>query len=264
MNLDAIFPALADPTRRGILDLLRERPRTTGDIAAGFPTTRFAVMKHLAVLEDAGLIAVRREGRERWNYLNAVPLQMLYERWVKRYEALWASKLTGLKSQIEGADMEQTQNDVARIERVELEIEIAAPRKRVWNALVKETTFWWPKNFYTWPKTKGFHMEPKLGGRVYEDWGNGNGLVWAVIHGVRAPEYLDMHGVMSPPYGPAHTILRLDLEEKGASTLLKLSDSTIGKVGACGDAGKEAGWKELYADNFKRYVESKQKKEKRK
>src|SRR5947207_1889249 len=130
MNLDAVFPALADPTRRGILDLLRERPRTTGDIAAEFSTTRFAVMKHISVLESAGLIAVRRKGRERWNHLNAMPLQMMYERWVKQYEALWAEKLTKLKSHPEGGGMGptqigQSQNDVARIERVELEIEIA-------------------------------------------------------------------------------------------------------------------------------------------
>ncbi len=105
--LISLWNALADPTRRAILDLLREAPRTTGALADQFPTTRFAVMKHLNVLESAGLVVVRRRGRERWNHLNAVPLQLVYERSVKPYESLWASKLTDLESRIEGENMSE-------------------------------------------------------------------------------------------------------------------------------------------------------------
>jgi len=122
--LISLWNALADPTRRAILDLLREAPCTTGALSDHFPTSRFAVMKHLNVLENAGLVVVRRRGRERWNHLNAVPLQLMYERWLKPYEGLWASKLTNLKSKSEGDTMTST------IEQVELEIEIAASRKR--------------------------------------------------------------------------------------------------------------------------------------
>ena len=100
-ELTPVWTALADPTRRAILDLLRERPRTTGEIADEFPTTRFAVMKHLNVLESARLIVVRREGRERWNHLNVVPLQVLFDRWVKPYQAIWSSRMTKLKSELE-------------------------------------------------------------------------------------------------------------------------------------------------------------------
>jgi len=81
----AVWRALADPTRRAILDLLRERPRTTGELTEAFPTSRFAVMKHLAVLQKAGLVVVRRRGRERWNHLNGVPLRTAYERWMRPY-----------------------------------------------------------------------------------------------------------------------------------------------------------------------------------
>ena len=59
-----------------------------------------------------------------------------------------------------------------------MEIPINAPRARVWKALVEETTFWWPASFYTGPKARGLHIEPKLGGRMYEDWGKGAGVVW--------------------------------------------------------------------------------------
>src|SRR5688572_30253013 len=103
-ELDHLWKALADPTRRKILDLLRQRPRTTGELADAFPTSRFAVMKHLTVLTEAGLVVSRRRWRERWNHLNAVPLQQLHERWVRPYEAAWASGLVGLKHRVEGPE----------------------------------------------------------------------------------------------------------------------------------------------------------------
>lgn len=80
---EPIWRALADPTRRAILDELRRGPRTTGTLAEAFPTTRFAVMKHLAVLVETGLVTVERRGRERLNHLNPVPLRQVYERWVR-------------------------------------------------------------------------------------------------------------------------------------------------------------------------------------
>lgn len=80
---EAVWRALADPTRRRILDLLAEKPRTTGDLCVHFPgLSRFAVMKHLDLLEETGLVLVRREGRLRWNHFNAVPIQRIYERWI--------------------------------------------------------------------------------------------------------------------------------------------------------------------------------------
>ena len=102
-DLGPVWKALADPTRRRLLDLLKEAPRTTGDLCGQFPVSRFAVMKHLAILERAGLVIVGRRGRERWNYLNAVPIQQIYERWISGYQALWASSLLRLKARIEEA-----------------------------------------------------------------------------------------------------------------------------------------------------------------
>jgi len=93
MDQDAVWKALADPSRRRLLDHLKEGPRTTGELAARFPVSRFAVMKHLAILERAGLIIVERQGRERWNSLNAVPLRQIYERWISGYADHWAASL---------------------------------------------------------------------------------------------------------------------------------------------------------------------------
>ncbi len=100
-SLDDVWKALADPTRRRLLDLLKDRPQTTGDLCARFDMSRYGVMKHLGILEEAGLIIVRREGRKRYNYLNAVPIRRIYERWVSKYAGVWASSLLALKRHVE-------------------------------------------------------------------------------------------------------------------------------------------------------------------
>ena len=97
-----IWKAMSDTTRRAILDLLKSRERTTGELCEKFPKlSRVNVMKHLDVLEQAGLVLVKREGKFRWNYLNPMPLQEIYERWVRPHQASWATKAFSLKSHIE-------------------------------------------------------------------------------------------------------------------------------------------------------------------
>jgi DNA-binding transcriptional ArsR family regulator len=104
---DLVWKALADPTRRRILDLLRESPRTTGEVARVLEEerglSRCAAMKHLGVLEEAGLLVTRREGRFRWNMVNAAPFVDLYRRWVSPFGALPAQAALGLKVHVEGS-----------------------------------------------------------------------------------------------------------------------------------------------------------------
>jgi DNA-binding transcriptional ArsR family regulator len=100
--MDEVFKALADPTRRSLLDALHERDgQSLRSLEQGLPMTRFGVMKHLRVLEEAGLVTTRRRGREKLHYLNAVPIQLIHERWVSKYAEPWAAALTGLKREIE-------------------------------------------------------------------------------------------------------------------------------------------------------------------
>jgi DNA-binding transcriptional ArsR family regulator len=101
-DLDGVWKALSDSTRRSILDLLRNGPRTTTEIVEAFPhLSRFGVMKHIEVLREADLIHTREERRQRINSLNVVPIRQIYERWVGRFEELWASHLLRIKEDVE-------------------------------------------------------------------------------------------------------------------------------------------------------------------
>jgi DNA-binding transcriptional ArsR family regulator len=109
-ELDPVWKALSDPTRRTILDLLRDGPRTTTEIVESFPRlTRFAVMKHLDVLREAGLVQTRELGRQRMNSLNAVPIRKIYERWVSRFHELWSSELLRIKELAENDEPAEKQ-----------------------------------------------------------------------------------------------------------------------------------------------------------
>jgi DNA-binding transcriptional ArsR family regulator len=99
---DLVFKALAHPTRRALLDELKDGPETTGALCALFPEMdRCTVMQHLKVLEDADLIIVRREGRERWNHLNSMPIKEIHDRWISQYATHALSILDRLKSDLE-------------------------------------------------------------------------------------------------------------------------------------------------------------------
>ena len=99
---DRVFKALADPTRRHLLDRLFESDgRTLGELEADCDMTRFGVMKHLRVLEDAGLVVTRRSGREKLHYLNPVPIRLIHDRWIDKYTEHRVSALAALKAELE-------------------------------------------------------------------------------------------------------------------------------------------------------------------
>ena len=100
---DAVFKALANGKRRQMLDAIRHAPLTTGALCEKFPEMdRCTVMQHLKVLEEADLIIARREGRERWNHLNALPIQAIHDRWISQYAGHAMTVLSALRGELEG------------------------------------------------------------------------------------------------------------------------------------------------------------------
>ena len=99
---DSVFKALADPTRRHLLDRLFERDgRTLSELEHDLAMTRFGVMKHLKVLEEAGLVVTRRQGREKLHFLNPVPIRLIHDRWIDKYTERQVSALLDLKTELE-------------------------------------------------------------------------------------------------------------------------------------------------------------------
>ncbi len=104
--MDAVFQALAHPVRRQMLDLLRASPGArVGEVCASFEMSRIGAMKHLNILEAAGLIVSRPEGRTRLLYVNAIPIQMIYDRWISEWSSLWAHEITAIKYRAESNDV---------------------------------------------------------------------------------------------------------------------------------------------------------------
>jgi uncharacterized protein YndB with AHSA1/START domain len=123
--MDELFRALADPTRRSLLDeLFRQDGQTLGALERRLPMTRFGVMKHLRVLEQAGLVTTKRRGREKLHFLNPVPIRLIHDRWVSKYAEPWAATLSGLKKSLEDKSMERV-----------FEIYIKTTPERLWEAI---------------------------------------------------------------------------------------------------------------------------------
>src|SRR5579864_2009872 len=106
--MDEVFKALSDPTRRSLLDeLFKQDGQTLSALEGRLTMTRFGVMKHLKILEKAGLVATRRRGREKLHYLNAIPIRLIHDRWVSKYTEPWVAALSDLKSNLENKTMEK-------------------------------------------------------------------------------------------------------------------------------------------------------------
>src|SRR3954454_12532097 len=122
--MDGVFKALADPTRRELLDeLFKADGQTLSALEERLPMNRFGVMKHLKVLEEAGLVVTKKRGREKLHFLNPVPIRLVHDRWVSKYAEPWAAGLSELKH-----DLEKEQRTMKKV----FEIYIKATPERVW------------------------------------------------------------------------------------------------------------------------------------
>jgi uncharacterized protein YndB with AHSA1/START domain len=136
-----------------------------------------------------------------------------------------------------------------------LTLEIAKPQAAVWKAFTAGIQDWWPKDFYATESPKRMVLEVKPGGRLYEDAGKGNGLVWYHVTALDAPNSITLSGFTVPPFGgPATSLLRVEFSDRGkAATRMEVTDSTFGRLGDPG--ATEEGWRLLFEGGFKRWIE---------
>jgi uncharacterized protein YndB with AHSA1/START domain/DNA-binding transcriptional ArsR family regulator len=186
--VDGVFRALADPTRRSLLDeLFRQDGQTLSELEERFSMTRFGVMKHLRQLEEAGLVVTRRRGREKFHFLNPVPIRLIHDRWVSKYAEPWAATLTGLKTRLENP-----------MEKV-FEIYIRTTPERLWEAI-------------TDPDVRSKYQ---FGVRVASDWKPGSDI--ELTH-ANAPGPLGEGQVLEadPPHRLVHSMVALWSDEAKA------------------------------------------------
>jgi uncharacterized protein YndB with AHSA1/START domain len=206
--MDDVFKALADPTRRSLLDeLFRKDGQTLTELEERLPMTRFGVMKHLKLLEKAGLVVTRRRGREKLHYLNAVPIRLIHDRWVSKYTEPWLAALTGLKYALENKTMEKI-----------FEIYIKTTPERLWQAL-------------TDPEMRSKY---NFGVRLKSDWTPGS--TWqglAAGHSILEGENLEV----DPPRKLVQSFRALwgeDVKSEGTSRvtyeIVQIADSCLLKV----------------------------------
>jgi len=223
MASEPVWRAVADPTRRRLIELLRDGPRTTGDLCRAFPTTRFAVMKHLRVLERCGVVTVHRSGRERWNSLNPEPLRALEGRW----------PATGLGDdphrlqQIHGPDRLRLQQGFSPAPRPRplprlrhLQVFLDTSPWRVFDALTVNVAAWWGAPHLRAADASNLVLEPQPGGRFIEEWGHRQGVLRGVVTAIRQDERLELTGAI---FGPTPSSLCFRLERREGGTLLTAS-----------------------------------------
>ncbi|MFF5258685.1 metalloregulator ArsR/SmtB family transcription factor [Actinomadura viridis] len=243
---EPLWRALADPTRRAILDALRAGPRTTGVLAAGFPTTRYTVMEHLGVLVDAGLVTVERRGRERLNHLNPVPLYEAYERWVRPLGASAASTLLRLDEAVTPRREPMAPMDLGI--DVRARHQVRADVQRTWEAVL-DLPAWWPRR---WSEDERLAFEPFVGGRLGpvagEGFGpGGEGELWGTVTALRPGRLLVVDGAMGLP-GPVAGQWRLSLEDAGGGTTAVTVEHRV--AGAVDEETRDCyggGWEETLA-----------------
>jgi uncharacterized protein YndB with AHSA1/START domain/DNA-binding transcriptional ArsR family regulator len=249
--VDLVFRALADPTRRSLLDELFEQDgQTLSALERRLPMTRFGVMKHLKVLEEAGLVTTKRRGREKLHYLNPVPIRLVHDRWVSKYAEPWAAGLSGLKQRIE----EQT--DMQRVEeQTHMDSEksgrrpwTASPEEKVFEIYIKTT----PERLWEAITDEEMRRQYNFGVGVASDWSPGSR--YELVHpsggGIAEGEILEA----DPPHRLVQSFTALwseDVKREGTSRVTweieQVADScrltvTHDQLGADANGELYGGW----------------------
>ena len=233
-----LWRALASPWRRRLLDLLRNGPATTGALAGQMPElSRFAVMQHLGVLADAGVVIAERRGRDRFNYLNPVPLREWYERWVQPLADADSADLLALKRTVETGEHamsdapepaapEPAATEPIRTVRLSYELRIQASAERTFEVMTQQSMDWFPHT-YGGDRVRRVVLEPRVGGQHYEDWGGDRGHLYGQVTAFDPPGRWATRGRLS-----AGTILdtEYELTEQAGAVTVRVTKVAVGPI----------------------------------
>lgn len=217
-----VWRALASPARRRLIELLRDGPRTTGELCGAFGTSRFAVMKHLRVLERAGVLDVRREGRKRWNSLNPGRLQAIGGRWAG---LVTAAAPTGEAPPSGEGPEPGSRDDRPPGALFAIQVFIDAVPWKVFDALTVNVAAWWGPPHLRAEDASNLVIEPQPGGRFYEEWGHRQGAMRGMVAAIRQDERLELAGPIFESAGDARLGFQLESRERG--TLLTITSHNV-------------------------------------
>jgi DNA-binding transcriptional ArsR family regulator/uncharacterized protein YndB with AHSA1/START domain len=256
----AVWEALAHPLRRRLVELLADGPRTTGHLARAFTVTRFAVMKHLRVLERSGLVSVHRRGRECWNALTVPSGPEL--RVGLNEGSRMPSHLAGVSpsGQQPAPAAGPTDMPLSALEpfRVDLTVHVDAPPSRVFDALTFNVSAWWGAPYLRSSRATHVVLEPQLGGRLFEQWGHRQGFIRGTIVAILQDERIELAGrIAGGSWLPAALAFRLDRTERG--TRLEVVHQGLAEPSADRSADAEGryerAWSDLVGVRLKAFVE---------
>lgn len=254
IDLAPIWTALADAKRRRIIRLLHEKPRTTSEISAYFDVSRFAIMRHLKVLERAELIRTKREGRQRWNSLNEDLLLAIQQTYLDddadgEYEL---GAILSFLSREQGGRLRPASN--SRPGPIELEVELPAPSDHVFQALTDEIDGWWS---YRIVADSHMLLEPRIGGRFLESFKDGGGALYATVTYFRPGEEIRLNGSMGLSQEGANHVIQIALRPLSAvSTRLTFTQRFFGQVDTLTMDTFKRSWVELLTQHLRAFVQS--------
>lgn len=237
-----VWRALFHPTRRQIIRLLQEKSRTTGELSDFFDVTRYAVMKHLRVLEQAELIHVRREGRLRWNDLNAEKLQEIPADYMETWRA-------GEESQDSGDEFGDLS---ANVSTLEYEVVLPAPVERVYQAFLDDINAWWPDRRLADSK---LILEPFVGGRFYEaNEEEESAELLGFISCLRPKKEIRLFGPVNAVEEAAISNIRIQMKEADGRTHLFLTHHTAGEVNDSLNLEQKSDWENRLDHHLRAYI----------
>lgn len=249
---EPVWRALADPVRRAILDALTAGPLTTGQICERFPLTRIGVMKHIAVLERAGLLTFERRGRERFNHLNAPPLAASVTRWLGRIQRDWAGRLDRLgdiaKEKIDMAGQQQ-----GAMLDIRQEVVYAAAPAAVFRALTHDIGRWWTAPYRQTGEASSLALKPEPGAPMIEIGADGHAAIWATVEEVRPDALLALVGRFGMRGAVAGQV-RFEIEALKNGCRLVVQHRAVGALDDETVAMFTGGWRELLEQRLARFL----------